>query len=230
MSKELLPAEPLADGELLYFEDDFDLSDSGIITSTERGRTSRNLLLKRRMHKWGPGTPSFGLFSQVGVTDLTRYDGVEDPDECVWQTVATQELKKLLDRQGRDASGLPAIPDSWERYLVQGMEALLAFHELFFMVEHPRSADAALEMTHVSARFLEVESPYLEELDRWLKHDVFSINKLMQKQQRFFFDARVATKEPQQLVCCTPLFGPEIACWMCFLVSGPIFERSAGFV
>ena len=230
MSNDLLPRIPLRDKEVLYFEDDFGVQTSGIFPFEKNSRRQRMLLMKRPMVSMTSERPSFELFGQVNITKLTKDGGMEDPDEDVWLTTAARELKKLLARDGAAARRIPKIPDSWEKYLVLGLEALLAFHELFFTLEHPRPDSTNVEITNVSTRFLEKEKPFIQELERRMRGPNFKIRELLAKKEKFFFDAQRGPEETQQLICCAPLFGPDLACWICFLVSGPIFERSAGFI
>ena len=230
LSRDLLPRKPLRGKECLYFVDDFGVQTTGIFPYEENGRQKRMLLMKRPMVFVSSGRPSFELFGQVNITKLTRDDGIEDPDEDVWLTTAARELTKLLARDGAAARRIPKIPDSWEKYLVLGLEALLAFHELFFTLEHPRPDSTSVEVTHASIRLLEKEKPFIQEFERRMRGPNFKIRELLGKKQKFFFDAQAGTDEPQQLICCVPLFGPDLACWICILLSGPVFERTAGFM
>ena len=230
MTKDLLP-EDLSEREVLLFEDDLNIRSTKVISYPgPKEQQSRALLLQRQMVEWGTGKPSYSCFAQADVTKLSKFAGIEDPDEDLFLTIACEIMLRLADREGYDTRWLPEIPESYEMYWIRGLEALLAFHELFFILEHPELSTSSIRMTHVSKRFLDTEKSYLTGLEFLFHADRFNLAKMMEKKVKFFFDARPDNKGPQQLVCCVPLFGPDIASWICFLVSGPVFERSAGFI
>ena len=229
MSSDIVSTLPIGEGDFLTFEDDIGVEGAGIVSFEHRSKDHHMLLLKREMVKLSSEQPSFTLYSQVNVTNLSKDDGLQDPDECIFLEMAIRELRTLLRRDGNAWRRLPKIEEPWRQHLIQGLEALLAFHELAFMVEVPEEGTSRLEIRHASARFLHTELPTLKDLQRYLWNDSFKIRDLLLKRQRFFFDARMGDKGPQQLVCCVPLYGPDLACFICFLVSGPVFERSAGY-
>ena len=225
-SRDLLPKGQVKNSESLYLSNNFDTNDWTIRSAESGDSVSRFLILKQPLFQRQGSQHSHQLFAQLDVTKLVEDVRSEGPEEDVWLYVAAEELGKLSIKDDVLLRHLSmSKPVTVQSINEARMNIIRCFYRLFFVLCQPSSDSGVCAVTHVSSCLLQHEAVYTSKVANAFRRDCFDIQKQLSRGERFFFDIREDTTEGRQLVCCVPMFGPDLNCWLCFLISGPVFER-----
>ena len=241
-SRDLIPKEPLASGECLYLEDYLDDQDWVIQSSVDEvSRRSYHLLLKHHFRMYGNNITmheahrqtathsSRCMYAQVDITEIAEDTIFDLWAEDVWLKIAADEMEKLALRKTLSWKHLSLFqePPLAKEELWEVVSRIRSFYELY-LVLGPRSATgASYEVTYVSSSLLDLGGDdYLEDFTTVIREKQ-QISCLFRRGERFFFDTRRHLSQPRQIACCVPMFGPALSCWVCFMITGTLFERCA---
>ena len=222
-SKDMIPSGPFAENEALFIEGD--LGDEAMrIESTERnGVVANHLLLKHELVPIGSAETSHEVISQIDITNLT----LKCTDEDLWLQIATEEMKRLATWNKVLLSHLPVLPSPFEDLptdVQQNINYIQAFNSFSFIISQSTKDSSSYELTHVSKHWPTASDDFIPGIVQGFNEGLPKLGKHLSKGERFFFDIRSDLSTKQELVCCVPMFGPMLSCWLCFLISGPAFE------
>ena len=240
-SKDLIPKKPLSIGEGLYLDDYLDEQDWIIQDSTdEDSHQLYHLLLKYPLNDHvskGPAEDThqeissdsgYCMYAQVDITEMVEGIFFDLWAEDVWLKIAADELKKLTVRQSVFWQHISLLhqPLLAKEELWEIVSSIRSFYELHFVLSLQATFSTTYKTTYVSSGLLQFGKDLILRI-MTIIHEKQQISYLLQRGERFFFDTRQDLTEPRQLICCVPMFGPVLTCWLCFLISGSIFEQCA---
>lgn len=226
VSRDLLPKSPIPSGESLYVSNQLDTGDWTLKSSGTGKSISHFLILKQALFQREGSRHSHELFAQLDVTNLVENVRSDSSEEDVWLYTAAEEMEKLSIKNNMLLHHL-SLPKSItvQSITESRMNIIRCFYQLFFVLCQPSSDSTLCAITHVSSSLLQHEAEYTSKVANAFRRDCFDIQKQLSRGERFFFDIREDMTGDRQLVCCVPMFGPNLNCWLCFLISGPVFER-----
>ena len=234
-SRDLVPREPLSSGECLYLDDYLEGEDWTIHNSTSGDtRQAHYLLLKYTMSncmddgvtcRQTAKNSGYCMYAQVDITEVAEDTILDLWAEDVWLKIAADEMGRQESSFWGHISLFHQPPLARDE-LWDVVGRIRSFYQLYFMLSPQTTTYTSYKITYVSASLLQFGNDYVYKVTNVI-HEKQQIGLLLQRGERFFFDARRYLDEPRQVICCVPMFGPALSCWLCFLISGTLFEQCA---
>ncbi len=225
---DLVPQDSIAEGEALFL-DDSDLEKPWEIQTIGSGESQTHHVLIE-----GDLIDSSGVLScashrftgQLDVTNLINILEVEpDPevpngDIDVWLEIAHEEMDRLgIQRTIRDVPKTNSASASLQKD--RALQALKDLHKNYFIMGFSSAQTRDYAITHLSpslaASMSQGNSNPLECL-----FDVEALTDTLSNGERFVARTVAEGSDSPKRLYCLPMFGPELGCWLCFLVDGSL--------
>lgn len=222
-TRDLLPVD-LAQDEALFLDDDANMEIPYKIRQSFNGKeTVWTLPIEGDLvdPRATSASPSHRFFGQIDLTDFLNSMLEDDAD--VWLEIAYEEMEKAgIERRkprGQPSTNPKALPAKAERV----QDIIKALHRDYFVIGVSDTQKPGFGITMVSptlAKSMEMHDP--DFLD-WA-----GLENHLSKPQRFITWSNWHTPGRKDKLYCVPMFGPRLACWLCFLTDNTLPEIWAG--
>ncbi|MCJ1253585.1 hypothetical protein MMC24_001397 [Lignoscripta atroalba] len=223
-SADLLPKESLAESETLFLENGNGRKVWEIQRSAGEAGDSYHLLLRGALLERNTFTTSHQFVAQIEITqlldgamksDIPMSNTEDSPDdEDIWMTIAREEMEKAGIRpRGKRTQLAPPIEKPDAR-----VEHIRSLYESYFVLGPSELNVPEYGITHVSPS---LKSSYPQACqtfrDAFPRH-AHAIHALLSEGRRFMWKIKEHSGGDAQWICCIPMFGPDLNCWLCFLI------------
>ncbi|KAL9596367.1 MAG: hypothetical protein Q9219_005845 [cf. Caloplaca sp. 3 TL-2023] len=163
--------------------------------------------------------PSHRVFGQIDLTDFLRRELDDDMD--IWLEVAYEEMEKAGIKPPRPP-WCPTFPTTGRGHAQAEQVSRMArsLHRDYFIIGVLDKQQPGFGITLVSpslvAKSKEMQDP------RFL--DWYNLEDHLNTPQRFVTRVYWKASKCEERLYCVPMFGPGLACWLCFLVDKELPE------
>ncbi|KAL8709686.1 MAG: hypothetical protein Q9220_005626 [cf. Caloplaca sp. 1 TL-2023] len=213
-SQDMLPADLSPDESLFLAQDETDVPFT-VKTTSYSERSFQTLPIEGDLldiRQPSPRLASHRFVGQIDLTDFFRNElETNSEDEDVWLMIAYEEMEKAGTRRTiRKPKGHDAGPiDQAE----QTSEAIQSLHRDYFVVGISRRDKQDFSITMVSPTL-----SASQEVQRPGFLDFAGLRSCFSRPERFVTRVKWHTPGRRDKLYCIPLCGPELVCWLCFLV------------
>ncbi|KAL8950421.1 MAG: hypothetical protein Q9222_003536 [Ikaeria aurantiellina] len=214
-SQDMLPADLSPDEALFLAKDETDVP-YAVKTTFHGERKLETLPVEGDLLDITQNSPRLASHRFVGQIDLTEFfdDNLEkdEEDEDVWLVIAYEEMDKArIRRTIRRPTGQRSR--SHEDQAEQVSEAVRSLHRDYFIVGIAGREEQNFSITMVSPTL-----SASKEIRRPGFLDFSHLKNSFSRPQRFVTRVNWQTPGHRDKLYCIPLSGPELVCWLCFLV------------
>lgn len=227
---DLLPQETVSEGEA-FFLDDSDLEDPWQFKTTGSGANqTHHIIIQGDLMdtSCALASASHRFTARLDATDLIRLleldhdSDVLDNDYDVWLALAHEEMDRLgIHRTIRSEPQTSSTTSASTHQKDKALQVLQNLHKDYFILGPSGDQTGEYCITHISPSLSSSMYPGrsnpLESL-----FDVEALRGSLNKGERFV--ARTVSQGPEspKRLYCLPMFGPELTCFLCFLVDGEL--------
>ena len=229
-TQDLLPQETVSQGEA-FFLDDSDLEDPWQFKTTGSGDTqTHHIIIQGDLvdASCALTSASHRFTGQLDVTDLINllelgHDSeVRDDDYDVWLALAHEEMDRLgIHRTIRGGPQQSITTSASTLQKDKALQVLNDLHKDYFVIGPSGDQTGEYCITHLSLNLASSMSPgYGNPLESLF--DVEALRGSLNKGERFVARTVSQGSEMPKRLYCLPMFGPELTCFLCFLVDGEL--------
>lgn len=221
-SHDILPTG-LAPDEVIFYDEDLQEIPYKLLTISDDEQQTQHLVFEGDLViNGGVSTqPSHRFIGQIDLTNFLEKE-LED-NEDVWLAIAYEEMEKsgVPARRGkygrrRWADPAPAAPHVEAEQVPDVMKAL---HRDYFVIGFSSTPNPHFSITLLSPTLSarkEINHPGFLDWKRLEEH--------LSKPQPFITWVQWQTVQLSDKLYCIPMFGPDLVCWLCFLVDSDLPE------
>ncbi|KAL8924330.1 MAG: hypothetical protein Q9208_004111 [Pyrenodesmia sp. 3 TL-2023] len=221
-SHDILPTG-LAPDEFIFYDEDLQEIPYKLLTISDDEQQTQHLVFEGDLVING-GTSTHPSHRFIGQIDLTNFLEKElEDNEDVWLAIAYEEMEKsgVPARRGKYgrrswADPAPAAPHVEAE---QVPDVIKALHRDYFVIGFSSTPNPHFSITLLSPSLSarkEINHPGF--LD-WKK-----LEERLSKPQPFTTWVQWQTVQLPDKLYCVPMFGPDLVCWLCFLVDSDLPE------
>ncbi|KAI4182709.1 MAG: hypothetical protein LQ346_006513 [Caloplaca aetnensis] len=221
-SHDIIPTG-LAPDEVIFYDEDLQEIPYKLLTVSDGEKQTQHMLFEGDLVING-GASTQPRHRFIGQIDLTNFLAREwEANEDVWLAIAYEEMEKSgVPRRGkygrrRWADPAPTVPPHVEAELVP--EVLKALHRDYFVIGFSSTPAPHFSITLVSptlAARKEINHPGFLDWN--------SLEEQLSGPQPFVTRVQWQSVQLPDKLYCIPMFGPDLVCWLCFLVDGDVPE------
>lgn len=233
VSSGLLPEEDLQGDEALFLEEQY-IGKSGQISMNESSLgVTHHLLVRGDLIECCSQLATHRFIAQVNITELALptppkdpenpFEDVETDEDDVWMIIAREEMEASRTWRAPESSkpgqtDPPAATGS-SKPLDLEFRADVAMvrqsYECCFVISASNSTAQDYDITHVS-RSIASRLPQHATLRARYPQSADNIISLLMKGERCTMKLNDRNSGKNGSLCCNPMFGPDLNCWLCF--------------
>ena len=220
-SFDMLPSEQLQATEPWYLENSVNESSFQLINVRHGSEEICNVILRGDLLERATGTTSYQFFMQVNVTGIVQTEYSVTPDEDVWLSIACEELNKTCIRTRRNPTTVSDSPPSFmsKSMVHRNLSMIQSSYKNSFVLSVDTRDAMDYHITHVSRRLQSIFQPHIMTLQSAFPRDAGRIVGLLSLGEKFITNAKRTGNTETEWICCVPMFGPQLNCWLCFFVT-----------
>ena len=235
-SADILPGEDTPEEDYTYLGEDLGDESWQVRKIELESEESYQLLLKVDLFQHKVGKATHRLITQCDITEFLRRPCSSDlagisqencqRNEDVWLFIALEAMRKsgtgreqeLLEHtlDMHDESTPDQLSDVKLHNAIDSIRPL--YEHCFTIVSSSNYHD--YRITHVSHELINHFSSQHSSLRHMLPKSANKIIKRLMRGRRFFAEVEEEGQEARRLICCNPMFGPNLKCWLCFFILG----------
>ena len=233
VSSDLLPEEELQDDEALFLEEQF-IGKSGQICVNESSLGfTYHLLVKGDLIECSTQLATYRFIAQVNITELAiptppkhpenPFEDTETDEDDVWMIIARESMEasrrwQMPGSSKLDQPDLPAVAKSSKQPDLESradVAMVRQSYECCFIISASTPAAQDYDITHVS-RSIVSRLPQHKTLRARYPGSADDIISLLAKGERCTTKLNDRIAGQNGSLCCNPMFGPDLNCWLCF--------------
>ncbi|KAL8653938.1 MAG: hypothetical protein Q9210_001810 [Variospora velana] len=213
-SHDILPTG-LVPNEVLFYDEDLQEIPYKLLTRYNGMERMQTLPFEGDLVAFG-GAPSQTRHRFVGQIDLTNFlDKELGENGDIWTMIALEEMEKAgIRRRGGRPYPCPHLPLAAPHVEAEQVPELIrSLHRDYFLIGFSSLPKPQFSITFTSPILSSAKEMSLPGFLDWA-----GLESQFMTPQRFVTRVQWQTRELRDKLYCIPMFGPDLVCWLCFLV------------
>ncbi|KAL8720800.1 MAG: hypothetical protein Q9225_002395 [Loekoesia sp. 1 TL-2023] len=155
--------------------------------------------------------PSHRFYGQIDLTNFLEKEFDDDVD--IWLEIAYEEMEKAGIERRKGRPGGHPIPEASHPEAEHVSDVVKSLHQDYFVIGFSDMQKPGLGITMVSPTLATSKEMRRSDFLDWS-----GLRDRISTPQRFITRVHWQTPGRKDKLYCVPMFGPELVCWLCFLV------------